>query len=216
MIDKEKLVLDNEFIIYSVINKYTNFFDKDDLYQVGMIGLIDAVNHYKDNKDTKFSSFAYFYVKGEVTKYLRESNVLKVSRDLIKLNSSIEKARDYLTQKVGHVPTTSELSMFLEIEEEKLVEAQNANSLVESLDKETEEETEIYNFYGYEEKSYKEELLDLRNELASLNEFDKRLIEKRYNEGLTQSEVSKELGINQVKVSRQEKQILTKLRTRLR
>ena len=209
------LIKENEFIIYSVIKKYLNYYDKDDLYQVGAIGLIEAYKHYNNNKNTKFSSFAYFYVKGEVTKYIRESNTLKVGKDLIELNKKIDKIKEYLTQKKGHVPTTLELSLFLDIPEEKIIEAQNANQVVESLDKETNENTEIYDFYGYEEKSYKEELIDLRNELSKLSKEDKLLIEKRYNEGLTQSETSKDLGMNQVKVSRMEKKILTRLKSRL-
>ena len=211
----KELIKENEFIIYSVINKYLKYFDKDDLYQVGVLGLLEALNHYDNSKNTKFSSFAYFYVKGEVTKYIRESSTLKISKDYIELNKRVEKVKDYLTQKNGYVPSSKELSLFLEIDEKRIMEAENANLLVESLDKETENETEIYNFYGYEEKSYKEELIDLRNELSKLSLEDKRLIEKRYNEGLTQSETSKDLGINQVKVSRMEKKILTRLRSRL-
>lgn len=215
MIDKAYLLEQNEYIVYSIINKYTYYFDKDDLYQVGMIGLINALNNYKEDKNTKFSSYAYFYVKGEVTKYIRESNVLKISKELIKLNTSIEKTRDYLTQKIGYIPSNEEIALFLEIDVKKIEEAEQATALVTSLDNQTEEETDIYNFYGYEEKGYKEELLDLKNELENLSEFDKKIIEKRYSEGLTQSELSKELGINQVKISRCEKEILTKLRKRL-
>lgn len=215
MISKVEALEKNEYLVYSIINKYSYYFDKDDLYQVGMIGLMNAYDHYKDDKNTKFSSFAYFYILGEVKKYIRESNLLKVSRDLVKLNTSIDKARDYLTQKLGYIPSNEEIALFLEIDVKKLEEAELANSLVTSLDKSDEEEVEIYNYYGYEEKSYKEELLDLREELSKLSEFDKKILEKRYNEGLTQSEISKELGINQVKVSRCEKEILTKLRRRL-
>lgn len=212
---REKLLEDSTFIIHSVINKYVKYFDKDDLYQVGMVGLLEALNHYDKSKNTKFSSFAYFYVKGEVTKYIRESNILKISKEYIELNKRIEKIRDYLTQKKGYVPSNREIALFLEIDESKVIEALKANNLVESLDKETENETEIYNFYGYEEKRYKEELIDLRNELSKLSFEDRKLIEKRYNEGLTQSEVSKDMGINQVKVSRMEKRILTRLRSKL-
>lgn len=215
MIKQVELLEQNEYIVYSIINKYTSYFDKDDLYQVAMIGLINALKNYKEDKNTKFSSYAYFYIKGEVTKYIRESNILKISKDLIKLNTSIEKAKDYLTQKIGRIPSREELSLFLEIDIKDIEEAENIKTLVTSLDNQTEEETEMYNFYGYEEKSYKEELLDLRNELEKLSEFDRKIIEKRYKEGLTQSEISKELGINQVKISRCEKEILIKLRKRL-
>ena len=215
MISKVEVLENNEYLVYSIINKYTYYFDKDDLYQVGMIGLMNAYDHYKNDKNTKFSSFAYFYILGEVKKYIRESNLLKVSKDLVKLNTSIDKAREYLTQKLGYIPANEDIALFLEIDVRKIEEAEMANALVTSLDKNDEEEVEIYNYYGYEEKSYKEELLDLKEELSKLDEFDRKLIEKRYNEGLTQSEISKELGVNQVKVSRTEKEILTRLRRRL-
>ncbi len=215
MKDREEVLLENENIVYSIINKYTYYFDKDDLYQVGMIGLMDAYDNYKSDKNTKFSSFAYFYVKGKVLEYIRKSNVLKVSKDLIKLNTSIERAKDYLTQKLGYVPSDDDIALFLEMDVKNIEDAKIASSLVASLDSENEEEQKMYDSIGYTEKSYREELLDLKIALESLSDYEKDLINKRYGEGLTQSEVSKSLGVNQVKVSREEKQILTRLRTRL-
>lgn len=216
MIDQTSILLENEFIVYSIINKYIYYFDKDDLYQVGMVGLIEALNHYKTNKNTKFSSFAYFYVLGRVKEYIRNSNMIKVSKELIKLNSSIEKAKEYLTQKLGYIPSDEDIALFLEIDIEHLRQAKEANELVVSLEAENEEEQSLYNIVRYEEKEYREDILDLRKEIDNLNKYDRDIILKRYEEGLTQSEVSKELGINQVKVSRKEKEILTRLRTRLR
>ena len=215
MKDKTTILLENENIVYSIINKYTYYFDKDDLYQVGMIGLMDAYDHYKDDKNTKFSSFAYFYVLGKVKEYIRNSNMMKVSKELIKLNASIEKARDYLTQKIGSIPTDDDIALFLEIDIESLRQAKEANNLVMSLETENDEEQNLYSKVGYEEQMYREDILDLRKELDNLSDYDRNIIKKRYEEGLTQSELSKELGINQVKVSRKEKEILTRLRTRL-
>lgn len=216
MIDKTQILLENEKIIYSVINKYTYYFDRDDLYQVGMLGLIDAYDNYNSNKNTKFSSFAYFYVLGKVKEYIRKSNVIKVSRELIKLNSSIEKAKEVLIQRLGYIPSNEEIALFLEIDIRNIEEAKEATNLVASLDSENEEEINLYNTLGYTEQAYNEEILDLKIELENLNDFERNLIIKRYGQGLTQTEVSKELGINQVKVSREEKQILTRLRTRLK
>ncbi len=216
MTDKTQILLENEKIIYSIINKYTYYFDKDDLYQVGMLGLIDAYDNYNPNKNTKFSSFAYFYVLGKVKEYIRKSNVIKVSRELIKLNTSIEKAKEVLTQRLGYIPSNEEIALFLEIDIRNIEEAKEATNLVASLDSENEEEINLYNTLGYTEQAYNEEILDLKTELENLNDFERNLIIKRYGQGLTQTEVSKELGINQVKVSREEKQILTRLRTRLK
>lgn len=216
MTDKTQILLENEKIVYSIINKYTYYFDRDDLYQVGMLGLIDAYDNYNSNKNTKFSSFAYFYVLGKVKEYIRKSNVIKVSRELIKLNSSIEKAKEVLTQRLGYIPSNEEIALFLEIDIRNIEEAKEATNLVASLDSENEEEINLYNTLGYTEQAYNEEILDLKIELENLNDFERNLIIKRYGQGLTQTEVSKELGINQVKVSREEKQILTRLRTRLK
>ena len=142
--------------------------------------------------------------------------MIKVSKELIKLNSSIEKAIEYLTQKLGYIPSDEDIALFLEIDIEHLRQAKEANELVISLETENEEEQSLYNIVRYEEKEYREDILDLRKEIDNLNKYDRDIILKRYEEGLTQSEVSKELGINQVKVSRKEKEILTRLRTRLR
>lgn len=215
MKDKATVLMENESIVYSIINKYVYYFDKDDLYQVGMIGLMDAYDHYKDDKNTKFSSFAYFYVLGKVKEYIRNSNMMKVSKELVKLNSSIEKARDCLTQRIGQTPSDDDLALFLEIDINSIRQAKEANSLIMSLESENEEEQNLYYKIGYEEQMYREDILDLRKEIDNLSEYDRNIIMKRYGEGLTQSELSKELGINQVKVSRKEKEILTKLRTRL-
>ena len=72
MIQDAKLIEESEYIVYHVINKYSYYFDKEDLYQVGMLGLLNALKHFDNQKNTKFSSFAYFYVLGEVTKYIRD------------------------------------------------------------------------------------------------------------------------------------------------
>ena len=215
MKDKTTILLENEGIVYSIINKYIEYFEKDDLYQVGMIGLIEAYDNYKNDKNTKFSSYAYFYVLGKVKEYIRKSNVMKVSKELSKINNRIEKAKEYLTQKIGSIPSDEDISLFLEIDINLIREAKEANLLVMSLESENEEGECLYNNIGYNEISYREDIQDLRIELENLNDYEKNIIIKRYQEGLTQSELSKELGINQVKVSRQEKEILTKLRTRL-
>ncbi len=215
MIDKVKALEENENLVYHIINKYTNYFDKEDLYQVGMIGLINACDNYKQDKNTKFSSYAYFYVLGEVKKYIRETNTFKVSKEIAKLNSSIKKARDALSQRLGYIPTNEEIALFLEEDVNKINEAEQISLFVASLDDEQDEKAEIYNYYGYEEQGYKEELLDLKNEINKLNQLDKTIIQKRYIDGLSQSEVSKQLGISQVKVSRYENKIKTRLKTRL-
>lgn len=208
-------LLEYENLVFSIISKYGNYFDKDDLYQVGMIGLIDAYKHFDESVGVKFSSYAYYYILGEVTKFVRENRSVKVSKDFIKLNSSIEKCRDVMRQKLGREPTDTEVSLFLEIDEEKVSEVRNSMQEVKSLDFCYEEDVSLYNSVMCFDNETSADVLDLRSEISRLNEEEKALIDVRYYQEMTQSEASKKLGISQVQVSRKEGKILEKLRCRL-
>lgn len=196
-------VLDYEGLIYSIINKYSKRFDKDDLYQVGMIGLIDAYKHYDNSFDTKFSSFAYYYILGEVNKYIRNSSSLKVSKNLIEVKTRILKVKDSMMQKLGREPTNMEIALYLDLDVSVVDEAMLTDN-VESIDRE---------IPTYDDTSA--EILDLKDEILKLPIEERRLIIARYYNEMTQQEVSKMLGISQVQVSRCEAKILKKLRTRL-
>lgn len=200
-------LLDYEGLVYSIIGKYSRKYDIDDLYQVGMIGLIDAYNHYDESFDTKFSSYAYYYIIGEVNKYICESSSLKVSKDLIKLKKSIIKARDFLTQKLDRVPTSDELSIFLDIPLNDIYNALVATDYTESV----EEFSNSFKCFDNTDA----DVLDLRCEIDKLPLDEKKIILARYYDELTQSETSRVLGISQVQVSRNEAKILKKLKTKL-
>lgn len=208
-------LLEYEGLVYSIINKYGYYFDRDDLYQVGMIGLINAYNNFNDSYDIKFSSYAYYYILGEVTKFVRENRSFKVSKDIIKLNSSIERCKEVMNQRLGREPTDTEISLFLEIEEDKIVEVRNLMQEVRSLDYKIDEDVSLYNLVMSFDNETRDDVLDLRLELNKLSEEEKRLIEARYYKDMTQSEVSKTFGISQVQVSRKEGKILEKLKSRL-
>ena len=107
-------ILQYEKLIYSVINKYPRF-DRDDLYQVGMIGLMEAYNHYDSIYESKFSTFAYYYIIGEVNKYIRGNSGVKISRDIVKLGKSINSAKEVMQQRLGREPSILELSLFINI-----------------------------------------------------------------------------------------------------
>lgn len=209
-------LLNYEGLVYGIIQRYTKYFEKDDLYQVGMIGLINAYHNFDSTQGTKFSTYAYYYVLGEVRKYVRESGLVKVSSDLVKLNQCIEKTSEQMSQRLGREPTTTELSLFLEIDEEKIEEARVAALDVKSLDYSVDEALpEFYNSVASYDKETSPEILDLRRELSRLSDEEKSLIVARYYEDMTQSEASRELGISQVQVSRKEGKILEKLRVAL-
>ena len=199
-------VLEYEGLIYSIISKYPKRYDRDDLYQVGMIGLIDAYKHYDEKYDTKFSTFAYYYIVGEVNKYIRESSSLKVSRSLIEVKNKVLKAKEVMSQKLGREPTNLEISLYLEVDEELINDALIATDELESLDN-------IYNKGICDDTSA--DVLDLRSEIDKLPLEEKRLILSRYYNDMTQSETSNLLGISQVQVSRNEAKILQKLRSKL-
>ncbi len=209
-------LLNYEGLVYGIIQRYTKYFEKDDLYQVGMIGLINAYHNFDSTQGTKFSTYAYYYVLGEVRKYVREAGLVKVSSDLVKLNQCIEKTSEQMSQRLGREPTTTELSLFLEIDEEKIEEARVAALDVKSLDYSVDEALpEFYNSVASYDKETSPEILDLRRELSRLSDEEKNLIVARYYEDMTQSEASRELGISQVQVSRKEGKILEKLRVAL-
>lgn len=215
MSDLTTLIYDNESLIYSVVNRYARYFDKEDLYQVAVIGLINAYKNYKIDKETKFSSYAYFYITGEIKKYLRESNTLKISKDLIKLNELIEKTSIYLCQKLNREPSVEELSRFLEVDEKTINDAINSKVFVESLDEVDFNDNSLYNKVSSYEKSYDSEMLDLKIALENLNDEDYNLINERYLNERSQMETSKILDMTQSMVSRKEKEILIRLRSKL-
>lgn len=200
-------LLEYDGLIYKIISKYPKRYDRDDLYQVGMLGLIDAYKHYNSNYDTKFSTFAYYYIVGEVNKYIRENSSLKISRNIIELKKKILECRDVMTQKLGRAPTNLEISLYLDVDISLIDNALVATDEVASID------DNINLIKSYDDTS--PEVLDLKGELKKLSSEEKRLIYARYFEDLTQSETSNILGMSQVQVSRSESKILKKLRENL-
>ena len=212
-------ILNYEKLVYGIVSKYSyNKNDLEDLYQVGMIALQKALENYKEGYNSKFSTYAHFYIKGEVLKYIRENRLIKINKDYMKLNNLINKTKEVLTQKNMKEPSLEEIASFLEISVEKVIEAKMANEYVKSLDYELKDEgreLDLYDSVGYIETGYDDNIIDLRNELEKLDDSEKKLITLRYYEDKTQQETSRELGMSQVQVSRSETKILTKLRTKL-
>ena len=200
-------ILDYEGLIYSVINKYSSRFDHDDLFQAGMLGLVDAYKHFDPSVSVKFSTYAYYYIVGEVNKYIRESCSLKISKDLINLKKKILQVTDIMTQKLGRVPSSLELSLYLDVPLEDVDSAIIATDEITSID-------DKYDSLKYFD-NINADLLDLHDSIDKLSDDERNLIIARYYDGMTQNEASKILGISQVQVSRNEAKILKKLRTSL-
>lgn len=207
-------VLEYENLIYKMISKYKNF-DQEDLYQVAMLGLMNAKRNYNPDENTKFSTYAYYYILGEINTYIKASNPVKISQDLLRLKGSLTHAKEAMTQRLRREPTIEELSVFLEVPMDKIEEAMIATSAVESLDYTYDDENDLYNSFGQQETQMTEDFLDLKNAVQNLPKEEQALIVARYYEGLTQQETSETLGMSQVQVSRKETKILQKLKTSL-
>lgn len=214
-----EVITENEKLIYKITHYFTNYESKEDLFQVGCVGLIKAYQNYKEGYNTKFTTYAYPYILGEIKRYIREDKGIKISRDISKLSLKIEKANILLTQKLMRIPTVSELSEFLGVDEILIVEALSSNNVVQSLDEPVECKDDticLYDKIGVVENLDKDTLIALKWELQSLDKDDYNIINSHYIKDLTQSEIADELGMSQVQVSRREKKVLVKLRESLK
>lgn len=209
-------ILEYENLVLSYANKFRNYYDIDDLKQVGMIGLMKACENYKSDSNTKFTTYAYLWIKGEILKYIREDKNIKLNRNLIQLSQKIEEVKNILRHKLLREPTLEEVSLFSEIDYSLIEEAEHARDFVYSLDyivnsDDDSKELSLYDTVSYQEQGYESDILDLKMAISKLNPDEKKIIKYRYYDDLTQSEISKKMGVTQVKVSREETKILEKL-----
>lgn len=205
------LITQNRNMIYKIAHYLDNGSNIEDLFQVGCIGMIKAYEKYDPSIGTKFTSFAYFYIMGEMKQYLRENKNIKLSKDMIRLSLKIEKAKDVLAQELLREPSVSELSRFLELPEE-MVAAALLNAQCISLDKENEAGS-LYEVISSNVPDYSD-LIMVKDEIDSLPEPERTIIIKRYLEDHTQSEVAASIGTNQAFVSRCENKALKLIRAK--
>ena len=205
----DDVISDNRSLIYSIAYHFRKS-DVEDLYQVGCIGLLRAYKNYNSAYNTKFATYAYPYIVGEMYHYLNYDKTLKMNNDLVKLSKNIKKAQEYLTQKLYRVPSNKEIADFLEIDVLKLEEINNLLN-VQSIDYEYEQGT-MRDFIENTSLD-KDTLIDLKDALLNLDENERSLIIKRYFYNMNQESIAKDLMVNQVKVSRDEKKILKKMRS---
>lgn len=207
------IIAENERLIYSIIGKYKNYFELEDLYQVAVMGIIKAYKNYKSNYNTKFTSYAYPYILGEVIKYVNEYRCVKVSKNTKELYIKILHAKEVLAQKLMKEPSIYELSIFLEIDEKIIEDVIIANTTVDSLDKIIEGEDKSFDAYskiGYYDENIENYFLS--EELSKLTNEERQIIFGRYYDNMSQKEVGDALGMYQVEISRKEKKILKKLK----
>ena len=208
-----------KFIYYiASLRQFRSYFSKDDLFQVGAIGLLKAKEMYKENMNIKFTTYAYKYIFGEMYKLVRMDKGVKVGRELYSLSSKIEHMTSLLSQKLYREPTIKEIAKELDITEYEVISALKANYPISSMDEvihEGENNMVLGDFIADDSYQNREEMMILHEEMNALSEFERNLIEKRYFSDLTQSETAKLLGISQVQVSRKEGKILEKMRNNI-
>jgi len=215
----DSIVQNNSGLVWSVVKRFLNRgYEKDDLYQIGCIGLIKAVKKFDFNFNTQFSTYAVPAIMGEIKKFLRDDGLIKVSRSIKETASKIKLATEFYFGKNGIEPTIGELSEHLKISEEEIVMALEALRPAESLNAVLNEDDKnpVYLLDKIEDGSYdanKEiEKIALKQLIAELTPKERKLIAMRYFKGQTQSTVADSLGISQVQVSRMEKKILENMR----
>lgn len=217
---REKLITDNTGLVWSIVKRFRNRgYEEEDLFQLGIIGLVKAIDNFNVNMDLELSTYAVHLIQGEIKRFIRDDGMVKVSRTLKENAWKIRKASQELAQRLGREPTMSELENETQLPGEDIVMAIEANREVESIYQ------SVYQSDGNEiflvdqlmdkEQSQGDAVLDhimLEQLLGSLKESERCLIKMRYFQEKTQTQVAEALGVSQVQVSRLEKKILEKLR----
>lgn len=211
----ENIILDNINLIYKAANYFKNYASKEDLISAGVIGMINAYKKYDNSYNTKFTTYAFDYIIGEMKKCIRNDKSIKISRNISSLYLKIEKVKELLTQKYNREPSINEISSYLEIDENYIIEALNSVGNVDSLDSKITSDSKELNLYDLVPQEQKDIdlLMDLNDSLNKLNKNDLKLIKYRYYKNLTQQQTAKILGMSQVQVSRNEKKIIKQLKT---
>ena len=200
-------------LIKKIANKFYNA-SREDLIQVGVIGLLKAYQNYKDTKSAKFSTYAYPYIFGEMYQLVNSNKDIKVSKDLLKLYKVVKKTRYELAQRLNYVPTDMEVAQFLELDFNLVSEAVLCTQAMISLDDEA-SELNLHEVIADQHTVNADLKIDIDDSFKVLDSCEKEIIKARYYDDLTQSEVAKKLNMTQVMVSRYEKKSLEKMKMAL-
>ncbi len=215
---KEKLVLENKGLVWNVVKGFQGRgYEKEELFQIGCIGLIKSIERFDLNYDVKFSTYAVPLITGEIRRFFRDDGIIKVSRKWKEDGYRIYQSMQKLRQSLGREPDLREISEDCGILLEDIVIALDANAEVESLNRTIQSEGKEISLEDRipSEESMEEKIIDnlsLRQAMNELSERERKLIGMRYFQNKTQMEISKEFGVSQVQISRLEKKILLKLK----
>ena len=215
---REKLVNGNLRLVLSVIQRFNNRGEfVDDLFQVGCIGLMKAIDNFDLSQNVKFSTYAVPMIIGEIRRYLRDNNPIRVSRSLRDIAYKALQVRDALTNQNSREPTIYEISQVLNVPKEDVVFAldaiQDPVSLFEPIYHDGGDPIYVMDQIGDEKNkdtSWIEEIA-LREAMQRLGQREIMILSMRFFEGKTQMEVAEEIGISQAQVSRLEKSAIQQM-----
>lgn len=197
--------------------------DFDDLYQIACLAMVKALERYDPERGVKFSSFVVPVMIGEIKHYFRDrSRLIRLPRTAAEFLGAVEKAIPELAQRLMRQPTVPELAECLGYDEERILEAlelrgASAPASLDYVDDAEEDEHPLSAFLGVEEAGFREfEVRDaLERLIDTLDQQQRRVIELRFFEGLSQRDVARRLGISQMSVSRSERRALEWMRGRM-
>ena len=216
---REELIQGNLRLVLSVIQKFmSRGAPADDLFQVGVVGLIKAIDNFDVNLDVKFSTYAVPMISGELRRYLRDNNALRVSRSTRDLAYKAMQAREKLMNENNNEPTPAEISKEIGANKSDVVIA------LESISEPVSIYEPVYSSSGdavymldqlgasSSDEGWIDELL-LREAIKTLSDREKNILYLRFYQGKTQVEVANEIGISQAQVSRLEKNALSRIKS---
>ena len=216
---RDEFIQGNLRLVLSVLQRFASRGENpDDLFQVGCIGLMKALDNFDVSQNVRFSTYAVPMIIGEIRRYLRDNNAIRVSRSMRDTAYRSLQARDRLQAQLGHEPTVAQIAAEMGIPEEDVVFAleaiQDPVSLFEPVYNDGGDALYIMDQVRDESARVDRWVEDIaiREALGRLNEREKKILHLRFFEGRTQMEVAGEIGISQAQVSRLEKNALLHMR----
>ncbi|WP_295219502.1 RNA polymerase sporulation sigma factor SigG [Ruminococcus sp.] len=215
---RDKLIKGNLRLVLSVIQRFTGRGeDIDDLFQIGVVGLIKAINNFDLSKEVRFSTYCVPMISGELRRYLRDFNQIKVSRSLRDLAYQAMQAKERLMANLQREPTVSEIAAEIDAKREDVVIALESVSDPVSLYEPVYSEggDTLYVLDQIKDRDTMESWLgelSLRDAIRNLGKREQNILYLRFFQGKTQTEVAKEIGISQAQVSRLEKSAIAQIR----
>ncbi|SFL99428.1 RNA polymerase, sigma subunit, RpoX/SigF [Salibacterium qingdaonense] len=217
---RDDIVQHNTRLVWSVVQRFINRgYDPEDLFQIGVIGLIKSVDKFDLSYDVKFSTYAVPMIIGEIQRFIRDDGTVKVSRSLKELNNRVRKAKEELTKEMGRAPGLNEIAEKLDVPSEEIVFATEAarslSSLHETIYENDGDPITLIDQIADQKDNRWFDQLAVKEVVEQLEERERVIVYLRYYKDNTQSEVARRLDISQVQVSRLEKRILEKMKSQL-